>query len=207
MFVRPRGTPVVCAHKAEAADLSAARTRLLAALPLPQPRPTVGMGMPFSRTAGVVGRRLAAADPAQHPRWTPRPEGDVGRVIDVYDGDSLTVLCSLGGELWRVSVRLRGVDCPEMRGRGPRERTAAIAVRDAVRAKCVDAICQLYAHGNDKYGRLIADVELPDGRDLAQFLLDAKLGRAYAGAARAPFTEAEVDGIVARAEALRRDGN
>lgn len=125
------------------------------------------------------------------------------RVSSVYDGDTMTVLCVLSGDIYKVSLRLKGIDCPEMRGRGPAEKEAAAGVRDAVRACCLDKICKITPHGVDKYGRLLADLTLPDGGDLAQLLLQHNLGRPYAGDARCPFTTAEIDSILREAKALQ----
>lgn len=143
-----------------------------------------------------VEEKLRAADPAAHERWEPRPEGGLGRVVNVYDGDTLTVLCSLAGELWKCNVRVKGVDCPEMRGRGADEKAAATAVRDVVRRRCNGEVCGLKTHGMDKYGRIIAEISMPCGDDLATFLLRHGLARAYAGDTRHPFSQEEISQIV-----------
>jgi len=143
-----------------------------------------------------VEEKLRAADPAAYGRWEPRPEGGLGRVVNVYDGDTLTVLCSLAGELWKCNVRVKGVDCPEMRGRGADEKAAATAVRDLVRHRCDGEVCGLKTHGTDKYGRMIAEISMPGGEDLATFLLGHGLARAYAGDTRKPFSEDEISQII-----------
>ena len=60
-----------------------------------------------------------------------------GRVIKVYDGDSLTIASKLSqsdSELYRFSVRLNGVDTPEMKGKDvtEEEKDAAKNARDFV---------------------------------------------------------------------------
>jgi len=142
-----------------------------------------------------VKARLEAADPKQFSKWQPKPEDNLGRVIRVYDGDTVTILCSLSGELYKYSVRLRGIDCPEMRGRGANEKKAATAVRDLVHALCFDLLCRVNVVCIDKYGRLLADVFLPDGRNLSDFLLGRGLGRPYAGQAREAFSDEACDRI------------
>jgi endonuclease YncB( thermonuclease family) len=115
----------------------------------------------------------------------------------------MTGLCVLAGETCKISLRLKGIDCPEMRGRGPAEKEAATCVRDAVRACCLDKICAVTPHGVDKYGRLLVDVATPDHGDLASLLLRHKLGRPYGGATRSPFSAEEISCILREAKSLQ----
>ena len=52
-----------------------------------------------------------------------------GRVIKVYDGDTITVANKLPihncNDIFRFSVRLNGIDCPEIRGKSDEEKQAA----------------------------------------------------------------------------------
>ena len=145
--------------------------------------------------ASRLEQRLVDATPDDTPRWQPTPDQELARVVSVYDGDTVTLLASFGGTLARCNLRLYGVDCPEMRGRGAREKEVAEAVRDVVRAQCLGRLCKVHANGTDKYGRLMGDLETPEGRMVARYLLDAGLARAYAGGTRTPFGERELDAI------------
>ncbi len=76
-----------------------------------------------------------------------------GRVIGIVDGDTITVL----HHQRPVRVRLNGIVAPEARQ------------PFSSRAKQVTAALvfgQLVVHDYDRYGRSIADVQLPDGRSL-----------------------------------------
>lgn len=148
-----------------------------------------------AEAASDLEKRLADAVPDETPRWQPTPDAQLARVVSVYDGDTVTLLASFGGSLGRCSMRLCGVDCPEMRGRGQAEREAAEAVRDVVRGQCLDRICKVHAQGMDKYGRLIGDVETPDGQLVARLLLSKGLARTYDGGTRSPFTDEELERI------------
>lgn len=145
--------------------------------------------------ASDLEKRLLDAVPDDAPRWQPTPDAQLARVVSVYDGDTVTLLASFGGSLGRCNMRLCGIDCPEMRGRGASEREAAEAVRDVVRGQCLDRVCKVHAQGMDKYGRLIGDVETPQGRFVARLLLDEGLARAYDGGTRSPFTDEELERI------------
>lgn len=143
---------------------------------------------------------LAAADPRAPPPWQPEPDCNLARIVKVYDGDTVTGICSFDGgrRLRRCSLRIHGIDCPEIRGRGAREKAAAVVARDFVHAQCFDRVVQLDPKGIDKYGRILASLTL-DGQDLAEQLLARGFARSYAGAARTPFTDDEIDSILAQA--------
>jgi hypothetical protein len=58
----------------------------------------------------------------------------VAKVIDAYDGDTIIcgIISPLTGQLCKMSVRLNGIDTPEIAGGRPVEKEAALAVRAAV---------------------------------------------------------------------------
>ena len=62
------------------------------------------------------------------------PEISCGKVIKVYDGDSITIGAKVGGvgRIYRFSVRLDGIDCPEMRTKDAGEKEMAILARDTL---------------------------------------------------------------------------
>ena len=74
-------------------------------------------------------------------------------VVCVLDGDTIEVLHNMHPD----RVRLSGIDCPEKgQAYGNKAKHAASAFvfgRDVI----------LQTHGQDKYGRTLADVLLPDG--------------------------------------------
>jgi len=97
------------------------------------------------------------------PTRSASAETFTGRVIGVADGDTLTVLRAGGGEV----VRLRGIDAPE-RGQPWGERAKQYAS-----ALVFGKVVAVEAAGRDRYGRLLAEVRLPDGRSLSQELVRA----------------------------------
>jgi endonuclease YncB( thermonuclease family) len=86
-----------------------------------------------------------------------------GRVIKVYDGDSLTIASKLynsDSQLYRFSVRLNGIDTPEMKGKDitEEEKEAAKNARDFVANLVLNKFVRLENISNEKYGRILADV-------------------------------------------------
>lgn len=107
------------------------------------------------------------------------------RLVSVHDGDTIKVDVQVWpGQTNRVSVRLDGVDTPELRGKCPQERVQAIKARDYVIAMTKDKSLAIQAVTLGKYaGRVVARV-LVDGQDLTDMLIAAGLGRPYDGGKR-----------------------
>ena len=91
------------------------------------------------------------------------------RVVGVADGDTITVEPISGGE--RTKVRLHGLDAPELRQ--PYGQAVKAFVLNAVLYKQVD----IYPtpQGTDRYGRVVAVVDVPGVGVLQELLLDAGL--------------------------------
>ena len=86
-----------------------------------------------------------------------------GKVIKVYDGDTITIATKLpfkdADELYRFSIRLIGIDAPEIKGETANERHLAIIARDALSKLILNKEVILKNKAIDKYGgRLLADV-------------------------------------------------
>jgi endonuclease YncB( thermonuclease family) len=88
-------------------------------------------------------------------------------VVGVIDGDSIRVMRNGKAE----QVRLQGIDCPEKGqpyGKHAKQFTSEQAFGKVVTVQ---------EKGHDRYGRTLADVILPDGRNLNHELL--KVGLAW----------------------------
>lgn len=110
-------------------------------------------------------------------------------VLAVTDGDSVTVALDRGfDDKSRRKLRLLGIDAAELRAGDPAERERARRAKARVLELLpVGSECTVVTHRPDKYGsRYLAEVLLPDGRDLAGVLLAEGLARAYDGGRRGP---------------------
>ena len=107
------------------------------------------------------------------------------KVLRVIDGDTVLVeLSPWFGQRMEVSVRLHGVDAPEMRSRCLDERLDAERARGFVIERLAAGGAMLVDVRKGKYfGRVIARIETPEG-DLSQLLLQNELAAPYAGGAR-----------------------
>ena len=90
------------------------------------------------------------------------PPIEMGKVIKVYDGDTITVGAILLDKSYRFSVRLRGIDTPEMKGGSPAEKVLAIKARDELSKRIMNKIVRLKNIETEKYGRILADVYLEE---------------------------------------------
>ncbi len=119
---------------------------------------------------------------APHIKSFSNPEESI-KVIGVIDGDTLkAVIPSLPDPLRNVSIRILGIDTPEMRSRCPKEKVLARVAKTFIETelKTVQKIT-LKDLSWDKYGgRILAQVFF-DKRDIGQLLIDAKLATPYHG--------------------------
>jgi endonuclease YncB( thermonuclease family) len=87
------------------------------------------------------------------------PPLTTGRVIKIYDGDTITIGTFIENKAYRFSVRMRGIDCHEMKG--PHADKAKLA-RDELIALIFHKVVALKNVGYDKYGRILAEVYFND---------------------------------------------
>jgi len=116
--------------------------------------------------------------------WIPQLQR--GKVIKVYDGDTITVAskCYEHSDVYRFTIRLRGVDSPEIKGKTDEERHHAIVARDALHKLIFGKTIIIKNCGKEKWGRVLADIYIEDiGKHIHinQWLLDNKYAVAYNG--------------------------
>ena len=88
-----------------------------------------------------------------------------GHVIKVYDGDTITIASKMpyeNSQLFRFSVRLNGIDTPEIKSKDENEKALARKARDCLSQLIMNKNIALKNVKNEKYGRILADVYLDD---------------------------------------------
>ena len=107
-----------------------------------------------------------------------------GHVIKVYDGDTITVANKLPiyhcNDMFRFSVRLNGIDTPEIKGKNEDEKEAAKVAKNALSEKILGKYVMLKNVATEKYGRLLADVYLGD-LNLNNWMLENRFAVSYDG--------------------------
>lgn len=104
-----------------------------------------------------------------------------GKVIDVYDGDTMTIAILYYGDYVCVRCRLEGIDCPEIRTKNAEEKEKGLKARNYVKDLLLNRIVTMVCSDNkDKYDRVLARLIL--GRtDISQHLIENGYGKPYDG--------------------------
>ena len=108
---------------------------------------------------------------------------DSGQVIKVYDGDTITIASRMpyaSSPMYRFSVRLNGIDTPEIKGKTEDEKTIAVEARNKLTDLIMNKRVTLKNVQNEKYGRILADVYLGD-LHINQWMLDQHFAVKYDG--------------------------
>jgi micrococcal nuclease len=89
------------------------------------------------------------------------PPVQYGKVVKVYDGDTLTLATKLpydNSPVYRFQVRLNGIDCPEMKTHNDCEKQCSQLGKKLVSDMVLNKIVELRNVELEKYGRLLARV-------------------------------------------------
>jgi endonuclease YncB( thermonuclease family) len=102
--------------------------------------------------------------------------GTLDCLVDrVVDGDTLDCLLFIP-----VRVRVIGMQAAET------STVKGKLVKKTVADRLTKQICTLTMHKKDQYGRALADVQMPDGKDLAQWLIAQELAVPWNGTGPRP---------------------
>ena len=107
------------------------------------------------------------------------------KVVKTYDGDTITVAAFLCDSIYRFSVRIKGIDCPEMKSSDPNEKKVALEAKDYVQQLLLHQMVTLENVETEKYGRLLADVWF-QGQSVATLLTQQHLAVPYDGGHKTP---------------------
>lgn len=112
------------------------------------------------------------------------------RVIKVYDADTITVsakVCNMSNPIiYKFSIRLSGIDTPELKSKCPNEKKHAIIARDWLKTAILGHRVDLNILGIDKYGRLLGRVYF-NSKCMNDELLKIGFARVYDGRHKEPW--------------------
>lgn len=121
------------------------------------------------------------------------------RVVDVYDGDTITVVVHVFGDFYKLHVRLQGIDTAEMHSKDAIEKKCALDAKKELlffltSKKNIESprdllnnethLCYIKCSGFDKYGRVLADVypnDNPFSISASEHLMTCGLANQYTG--------------------------
>lgn len=113
------------------------------------------------------------------------PKINHGRVIKVYDGDTITIAAKLenGGpksDVYRFSVRLLGIDTPEMKSHYEAEKNLAKKAKEALSEQILGQMVTLENVSMEKYGRVLANV-MYKGKNMNEWMIQEGHALKYNG--------------------------
>jgi len=157
-----------------------------------------GLGY-YAGTVHVPETRITAGPTASAPQPAPDtsafPGPFAGEIVRIVDGDTFKARVQIWfGQEITTSVRVRGYDAPEIKGKCAEESNAAQEATGMLREILASGPVTLHNIGPDKYfGRVVASVhvKLKDGvdTDVAQMMIAAGMGRPYNGGTRGGWCE------------------
>jgi endonuclease YncB( thermonuclease family) len=109
---------------------------------------------------------LVSIDTKMVPKVPFQNEFKHARIEEIYDGDTVKIIVLFGDVPVRFSLRILGIDTPEIKqgeGRLPEERQAAIKVRDYMRSLFPKNIAKICIRDWDKYGGRVSDILIYGG--------------------------------------------
>jgi micrococcal nuclease len=114
----------------------------------------------------------------------------VTEIVSIYDGDTFKVSVAHWPTFFSpMSIRVRGIDTPEMHGQCDREKELAKKAKDFTTEKLHNAKrVELHNLGRDKYFRVLADVII-DGSNLTELLIKKGLGKPYDGGTKSSWCD------------------
>ena len=110
-----------------------------------------------------------------------------GIVIKVYDGDTITIASRLPimpideQPIYRFSVRLNGIDTPEIKGKDADEKQCAQKAKEYVSNMVMGKLITLEDVKLEKYGRLLATVLTDTGENLNELMINCRFAVKYDG--------------------------
>jgi len=145
------------------------------------------------------------------PEFSLKGQKYIGKVVDIYDGDTCRVIFKMDNKICKFSCRLTGIDTPEIRplktvnnrdeeiiaAKKARNRLIQLAtscqceldncsltkheIKDLINTN--EKLVQITCHEFDKYGRLLIDIYDIDKSDKSfnQILIEENLAKAYDG--------------------------
>lgn len=123
------------------------------------------------------------------------------KVIDIYDGDTITIAIPFENRIYKQKCRLCNLDTAEIRTKNCEEKIVGIKGKEFVKDLVLGKRVYIKCGKDDKYGRLLVQVFLsaPNRslmlgcrkyeKDLSSMIIEAGLGYEYDGRTKKSFNE------------------
>lgn len=108
-----------------------------------------------------------------------------GKIVDVYDGDTVKIVLNLPINLqyFRWNCRLSGINTPEIRTKNIKEKEFGLLVRDKLKERIENKILLIKCGEFDKYGRLLVEIYENNGElfSINNWLIENNYAKPYDG--------------------------
>jgi endonuclease YncB( thermonuclease family) len=108
-----------------------------------------------------------------------------GKIVDVYDGDTVKIVLnlSINQDYFRWNCRLSGINTPEIRTKNTKEKEFGLLVRDKLKERIENKILLIKCGEFDKYGRLLVEIYENNGQlfSINNWLIENNYAKPYDG--------------------------
>jgi endonuclease YncB( thermonuclease family) len=108
-----------------------------------------------------------------------------GKIVDVYDGDTVKIVLNLpiNAQYFRWNCRLSGINTPEIRTKNLKEKEFGLLVRDKLKERIENKILLIKCGEFDKYGRLLVEIYENNGQlfSINNWLIENNYAKPYDG--------------------------
>jgi endonuclease YncB( thermonuclease family) len=131
------------------------------------------------------------------------------KIVDVYDGDTITIVFYYNHSPIKIKIRMAGYDTPEVKNyksneNGDLHKKAGLYVKEKLKNKILNKILWIKFDKEEKYGRTMGFLyEISDTNKLKEndvcinnWIIDNKYGKIYNGGKKEEFTKEELENII-----------
>lgn len=119
------------------------------------------------------------------PKYSFKDQNKICKVLDVYDGDTITIAIKLERNIFKVKVRMFGYDSPEMKplkilNNREEIKKKALEAKKILENKILNKIVNIEIKDFDKYGRLLGII-IYNEENINNYMINNNYGYAYYG--------------------------
>lgn len=109
-----------------------------------------------------------------------------GKVIKVYDGDTIWIVCKIFDNIYKIKIRLNELDTPELKSKDEKEKEKAELARDYLYNLIYNKYVYIECGKFDKYGRVLGDI-IYNGKNINKLMIEKGYGVYYNGGKKSKF--------------------
>lgn len=108
------------------------------------------------------------------------------KVLECYDGDTITIAIVWNKKPYRMKCRLEGIDTPEIRTKNLQEKQRGMEAKHYLSSLIEGKIVKIHCGHWDKYGRLLGTI-FYNNENINQHMIEKGYAKAYDGGTKEKF--------------------